>query len=134
MRPDTTADVFPKTPSIHLALTTMLDIQIGKIVRQSQPKFCDLDPIPTTLLKSCLLSQAPVITPLVNLSIIHSKVPSALKTAFVTPIPKRQGMNEGDREVLRNYRPFTNLPFSAKVLERVRGTATIASLISAPTE
>ena len=88
-------------------------------MRQSQPKSCDLDPIPTKLLKSCLPALAPVITSLVNSSIIHSKVPSALKTAFVTPILKRQEMNEYDVEDLNNYRPITNLPFCSKVLERV---------------
>ena len=46
-------------------------------------------------------------------------MPSALKTAFVTPIPKRQGMNEYDVEDLKNYRPITNLSFCSKVLERV---------------
>ena len=43
-------------------------------------------------------------------------VPAALKTAAVTPILKKP---DSDPTSLINYRPISNLPFLAKVLERV---------------
>ncbi len=43
-------------------------------------------------------------------------VPAALKTAAVTPVPKKHNADLGN---LNNYRPISNLPFIAKMLQRV---------------
>ena len=79
-------------------------------------KTCDLDPLPTWLLKHCLDEFAPVLTKIVNLSLKHAIVPRTLQQALVFPTVKNAN---GDRESLANYRPVSNLPFVSKVLEKV---------------
>lgn len=77
---------------------------------------CILDPIPTYVLKACLSSISPLILNIVSASLITGFVPQALKVAAITPVLKKPGCDISD---LSNYRPISNLPFLAKVLERV---------------
>ena len=51
-----------------------------------------------------------------NLSLQSAKVPDSMKEALVTPLLKKDDL---DPEVLKNYRPVSNLSFLPKVLERV---------------
>ena len=103
-------------PDDNLALKTVSYLHIEKLIRQSPPKSSIIDPIPTKLLKSCLSAAAPVIASIVNSSITHSLVPEILKSASVTPIFKKRN---NDPESLASYRPINNLPFLAKILEKV---------------
>ena len=82
----------------------------------SPTKSSALDPIPTWMLKNVLSGILPYITYIVNESLISGVVPTVLKSAVIAPIIKKPSL---DRNVLKNYRPVSNLPFIAKVLERV---------------
>ena len=53
------------------------------------------------------------------MSLIDSSVPSTFKKAVVRPLLKKPSL---DKEVLKNYRPVSNLPFISKVVERVVAT------------
>ena len=53
---------------------------------------------------------------LVNSSLSEGVFPSCFKTACVKPLLKKPSL---DTNVLKNYRPVSNLPFLSKVLERV---------------
>ncbi|CAC5388873.1 unnamed protein product [Mytilus coruscus] len=53
---------------------------------------------------------------MVNLSLEQCCVPPSFKEAVVRPILKESGL---DKEVLKNYRPVSNLPFVSKVVEKV---------------
>ncbi len=77
---------------------------------------CVLDPLPTSLFKSCFDSLCPAVLNIVNDSLGTGVVPAALKTAALTPVPKK---HNADLDNLNNYRPISNLPFLAKMLERV---------------
>ena len=57
-----------------------------------------------------------MVTILVNLSLQRANVPDSMKQALVTPLLKKDDL---DPEVLKNYRPVSNLSFLSKVLERV---------------
>ena len=57
-----------------------------------------------------------MVTILVNLSLQSANVPDSMKQALVTPLLKKDDL---DPEVLKNYRPVSNLSFLSKVLERV---------------
>ena len=61
----------------------------SKIIRSSASKSCDLDHIPTWLLKLCLSELLPVITYIVNLSLSTSTVPYELKLALIIPLLKK---------------------------------------------
>lgn len=77
---------------------------------------CRLDPTPTVLLKMCVLEVAPFITHMINCSLASAIVPAELKTAAVTPILKKPGL---DHLNMDNYRPISNLTFLSKILEKV---------------
>lgn len=87
-----------------------------ELVTKAKASSCSLDPMPTTLVKACLPTLAPIITNIINSSIQSGTVPTSFKTASVTPILKKPGL---DPEDLTNYRPISNLPFLSKTLERV---------------
>ena len=79
-------------------------------------KLCDLDPIPTTLLKQCCAELLPIITNIINSSLVSSVFPSAYKLALVGPIIKKNSL---DPDVLKNYRPVPNLHYISKLTEKV---------------
>jgi len=90
--------------------------EIIKLIHQSPNKQCDLDPIPTSILKQCLHTLAPSITKIVNLSISTGLFPSQFKQAIVTPLLKKPSLDKDD---LTNYRPVSNLSFLSKLTEKV---------------
>ena len=57
----------------------------------------------------------PLITEIVNDSISSGHFPEEFKVAHVTSLLKNTSL---DKNVLKNYRPISNLPFVSKVLER----------------
>jgi len=83
---------------------------------KSASKSCRLDPIPTWLLKECLGTLLPVITRIVNLSLSSAEVSPNLKEAIVLPLIKKICL---DPEILKNFRPVSNLSFLSKLIERV---------------
>ena len=52
----------------------------------------------------------------INASLESAEVPGCLKEAVITPILKKQGL---DADSMKSYRPVSNIPFLAKVMERV---------------
>ncbi|XP_029285453.1 uncharacterized protein LOC115006962 [Cottoperca gobio] len=63
--------------------------ELLQLISSSKPITCSLDPLPTPLLKSCLPVLCPYLTHLFNSSLSHGTVPSAFKTAAITPILKK---------------------------------------------
>jgi hypothetical protein len=106
----------------HQALTTMTTFnlttedEVQKLVMSAPTKSCNIDPIPTWLLKECLPALLPVLTKLVNASLTTAEMPTNLKAAIVTPLLKKSTL---DPDVLKNYRPVSNLTFVSKLIERV---------------
>ena len=102
--------------SILGSLNPATNEEISKIIRSSASKSCDLDTIPTWLLKICLSELLPAITYIVNLSL--STAPYELKLALITPLLKKVLL---DPEILKNFRPVSNLTYLSKIIERVVG-------------
>ena len=90
--------------------------EVLKLIKKSASKSCDLDPIPTWLLKLCTDQLLTVIAYIVNLSLSTSTVPPELKLAYVTPLIKKVLL---DPEILKNFRPVSNLAYISKLIERV---------------
>ena len=70
-------DSFSGTP-----LTTFMDateLEIRNIIKLLSAKSCDLDPLPTWLLKECIAELVPTITDIVNISLRDSLMPNHLK-------------------------------------------------------
>ena len=90
--------------------------EVMGIIKNSPNKSCSLDPLPTSLLKSCTTDLAPAISNIINASLRTGTFPTAFKHALVTPLLKKPSL---DAELLSNYRPVSNLAFLSKVLEKV---------------
>ena len=100
-------------------LNTFMDAteaEIWNIIKLSPVKSCELDPLPTWLLKECKDELVPLITDIVNMPLRESMVPKSLKTAHILPLLKKTGL---DSDILKNYRPVSNLTFISKVIEKV---------------
>ena len=106
------------------AASTLLDFvefnhvtssEIEKLIKSSPTKSCVSDPLPTSILKECLQVLLPAITNIVNLSLSSSTFPQQFKDAVVTPTLKKASLNP---EILKNYRPVSNLPYISKIVEK----------------
>jgi len=104
----------PRFTTELTSFRVMSQDEIRKIIMKSSSKSCDLDPIPTWLLKVCLNDLLVVITDIVNTSFESSAIPEDFKLALLLPILKKYGLEL----VFPNYRPISNLHFVSKVLER----------------
>ena len=91
--------------------------EVLKIIKSSNNASCLCDPIPTSLIRGDLLPVVlPVLTDIVNKSLLSGTFPSTLKTALVKPLLKKSSL---DQQQMKNYRPVSNIPFLSKVIEKV---------------
>ena len=103
--------------STHDIFGPATEDEILAIIRKAPSKSCELDPVPTSLLKKSASEIAPIITKIVNTSLQNGVFSEALKVAHVRPLLKKQNL---DRNILKNYyRPVSNLTFLGKTIERV---------------
>uniref|UniRef100_A0A3Q3FK17 Reverse transcriptase domain-containing protein n=1 Tax=Labrus bergylta TaxID=56723 RepID=A0A3Q3FK17_9LABR len=93
--------------------------EISDLIQKSKPSTCQLDPLPTTLVRSCLPSLLPLISAIIHASLTTGIVPSLFKTAAATPILKKPG---SDPNNFNNLCPISNLPFISKILEKIVAT------------
>jgi hypothetical protein len=94
---------------------TVSCIEVGKIISSMSNKTCELDPIPTDLMKQFSGTLLPALTHIVNISLTQGTFPCGMKRALVRPKLKKSGL---DHDEMKNYRPVSNIPFLAKVLEK----------------
>src|SRR6188768_860423 len=90
--------------------------EVKTAILKSSNASCDLDIIPTFLLKSCLDSLLLPITNIINLALLEGIFPDSFKSASVRPLLKKHNLPTDD---LSSYRPISNLNFISKVLERI---------------
>ena len=107
-------------PIGHTPLTTFehaTEEEITKIIKSHGINCSPGDPVPLLLLKNNLNLFIPIWTDLVNLSLDQGSI-ECLKSAILIPLIKE--LDElVDTEVLKNYRPVSNLLFLSKLIERV---------------
>ena len=92
----------------------MTEEQVELIVKSMKTKSCELDPIPTHLLKQLLPTVLPYITRVVNLSLSEGLFHEDWKTAIVRPLLKKVGL----QSINSNYHPVSNLIFISKLNEK----------------
>ena len=93
--------------------------EIIKLLKDTPAKSCELDPVPTWLLKQLASYIAPTISRLCNLSMKSGVFPAQLKQARVLPLLKKPSL---DPDVAASYRPISNLSYLSKLIERVVAT------------
>ena len=62
--------------------------EVKKIILSSPSKSCELDPLPTELLKQCITELLPFITDFINSSLSSGIVPKCFKNAIINPLLK----------------------------------------------
>jgi len=91
--------------------------EVEKMIGSALNKTCQLDPVPTWLVKDVGRLLSPFIALLFNKSLVSGIFPSDFKHAVVRPLLKKNGLDVSDP---KNFRPVTNLSFLSKVLERIQ--------------
>ena len=109
-------------PSVSDAPTTLLfefeptsESEIKTIIEESGLNCSQSDILPASLYKDNLYSMLPTLVKLVNLSLCTGSMDGA-KIADIIPLIKNDSL---DPNVLKNYRPVSNLTFLGKLIERV---------------
>ena len=90
--------------------------EIRNVIKSCNNSSCQLDPIPTWLLKCCIEELLLLLEAIFNNSLSNGTFPSEFKSALIRPLLKRPNL---DTDELKNYRPVSNLDFVAKVLEKL---------------
>ena len=88
---------------------------IIRTLAKLQSKSCELDVIPTRILKEILDSLIDPITRIENISLSKSQFASEWKTVILRPLQKKK---LGQDTSKNNYRPVSNLNFLSKLVER----------------
>ena len=89
-------------------------MEVKKIILSIKTKSCELDVLPTKLLKDCLDDILPTITNLANISLWDGVFASGWKTSIIRPLLKKPNLDL----ILSSYCPVSNLPFLSKLLEK----------------
>ena len=90
--------------------------EVFKFISKSPKKSCTLDPIPAGFFIDILPTLLPTITKIINISLETGTVPRSMKKATVSSLLKKLTL---DKDVLKNYRPVSNLSFISKILEKI---------------
>ena len=90
--------------------------ELVKIVLCMHKTTCSSDPLPTKLLMDHLEAIIDTILHIVNLRLTTAAFPSSCKSSIVIPLIKKTSL---DCEVLKNYRPVSNLSFLSKIIEKI---------------
>ena len=88
---------------------------IRSIIMDMKTKSCELDSLPTNLLKEYISVVLPAITKIVNISLTEGVFANTWKCAIVRPLLKKAGMDL----IMKSYRPVSNLSFISKLVEKV---------------
>ena len=87
--------------------------QVSKIIGRMSSKSCEIDPLPTTLLKKVLPNVIRPITLIVNSSITKGIFAMTWKTTIIRPLLKKSGL----ALQVNNFIPVSNLSFLSQVVE-----------------
>ena len=89
--------------------------EVSYVIPNINKKNCLLDPVPVGLLSIFSNIIFPVVQSIVNKSFEEACFPDQLKHAVIILIIKNYNL---DSEIVKNYRPISNTPFLAKVVEK----------------
>lgn len=94
--------------------TAVNSSRVEEVIMSLKNKTCNVNNLPTSILKSVVKEISPVMAELINRSLIGGIFPDFLKLSRVIPLPK-----EGDRADPCNYRPISTVHVFSKVFEKV---------------
>ena len=106
----------PFSTQAKIPINSFMPISIEdmeKFIKRSPSKSCELDPIPTNLLKEVLDKTAPLITDILNASLTQGTFPQELKEALLHPLLKKNNLDL----IKKNYHPVSNLAYIGRWIE-----------------
>ncbi|MGK2863852.1 MAG: RNA-directed DNA polymerase [Chitinophagaceae bacterium] len=106
----------PSPPPVLSVFHDTCDDEVQKAILASSDATCELDLMPTKILKECLPVLVKPITIIINKCFSEGKFPSIFKQALVAPLHKKHSL---PKDELNSYRPISNLSFLSKVAERI---------------
>ena len=95
---------------------TCTSTEVNAVITIAPSKTCEMDPIPTDVLKKFLPELLPYITDMCNSSLQQGSFPLSQRHAIIRPRRKKPGSDPSD---VQNYRPVSNLTFVSKVVEKL---------------
>ncbi|KAK2193543.1 hypothetical protein NP493_10g04026 [Ridgeia piscesae] len=106
----------PRVVSTHFDVFEPASLSdVKKLALASATKSCELNPLPTSLVKHHIDTLSPLLARIINASLSSTIFPAPMKHAVVVPVLKKGG---SDASVLTNYRPISNITFVAKMTVR----------------
>ena len=90
--------------------------EISSIIRKAPSKQCELDPVPTWLVKTCCDLLAPTITEVVTMCLQLGIFSDSHEHALMRARLKKPSLDPLD---IKSFRPISNLSFLSKVAERL---------------
>ena len=95
--------------------TPVSNDEINDIIRTAPSKHCELDPLPTNIMKEHKDMLAYFITRIVNTSLNTGLFSEKLKEAILWPLIKNIKLET----IFTNYQPISNLSYLSKLIERL---------------
>ena len=89
--------------------------EVKKTILSMKTESCELDALPTKLLKECIDDILPTITNLVNISLQDGVFASEWKNSIIRPLLKKHNLDL----IPSNYCLVSNLPILSKLLEKI---------------
>ena len=87
---------------------------LEETVQHLKTSTCCLDTIPSDFFKTIISSVQTDLQQIINCSLQSGTFPKPLKVAAIKPLLKKRTF---DTTILTNYRPISNLPFIAKIVD-----------------
>ena len=106
----------PRVNSLFVTFEPATADEVKKIIMSSLNKSCELDPLSTVLLKSCLDTLLKPITDIINASLCSGLFQDDFKHAHVNLLLKKTSL---PKEYLNSYIYVSNFSFISKILEKV---------------
>ena len=106
-------DVYSKSDQLS-CFCALSDAAVDKLIVSRPTKHSQLDPIPTWLLKENSKELLPLISKIINSSLMSGIFPSDFKCAILVPLLKKYNL---DPMIFNNLRPISNLAFMSKLIE-----------------
>ena len=108
--------IIPTTCHTSYAFTPTTTDEIQQLLSKMNKTTCKLDPFGTSIIMQHSQHFIPVYVHLINLCFSTGIFPTGFKSAVVKPLLKKPTL---DYEVLKNFRPISNLTFLSKLIEKV---------------
>ena len=108
--------------NVHHSHTTLSNFtptttdEVQQLLSKMNKTTCKLDPFCTSIIMQHSQHFIPVYVHLINLCFSTGIFPTGFKSAVVKPLLKKPTL---DYEVLKNFRPISNLTFLTKLIEKV---------------